>query len=216
MLSKLTLEHPIRSWNRNSVKPPAMYDVRPESKEDVSVTEERNGNKPVKSLLVEMEAELNAGHAVESRSGMQSCALASEALQTSKAQREVEVDRFDRRDLRGRGCDVELRVCISESPASSIGILVVPLVVFVSRSRRLSQQYCDMFTSSIVFWNLDSKDRRCDLTVRRCQRRQPSNQRSELDSVEDRQSSSLSNVVGCLAVVSSRDAPPYGLRSDVA
>jgi hypothetical protein len=41
------------------------------SKEEVSVTLARNGNSPVRALLVEIEAELKARHSDESVKGMQ-------------------------------------------------------------------------------------------------------------------------------------------------
>lgn len=49
------------------------------------MTSDRNGNKPVKLLLVEMEDSLNAGHCVEPSSEMQLCAIAVGILLASSA-----------------------------------------------------------------------------------------------------------------------------------
>lgn len=53
----------------------------PESNDAVSVTDERNGNRPTRAVSVEIEDALNDGHAVESVSAMQLfCAIVAEML----------------------------------------------------------------------------------------------------------------------------------------
>jgi hypothetical protein len=53
------------------------------------VTEERNGNRPVRLLLVDMEAALNAGHWVESARDMQLWAIAVGRVDASTAHASV-------------------------------------------------------------------------------------------------------------------------------
>jgi hypothetical protein len=120
---------------RNCVKPPAIYDVNPESNEEVSETEARNGNKPVKLLSVEMDAALKAGHAVESASDMQFCARANGALQASNVQRATVSKGLDRRDVRRRGCDAPFWTHVFDETVRSTFILALPL-----RSGQLSRQ----------------------------------------------------------------------------
>lgn len=63
----------------------AIYSRSPESKDAVSVTVDRKGNKPVRLLFVDMEDALKAGHAVESVKLMQFCAIAVGIVLASRA-----------------------------------------------------------------------------------------------------------------------------------
>jgi hypothetical protein len=62
-----------------------MYALRPESKDAVSETDDKKGQMPTRSLLVEIDAALNAGHWVDLAREMQFCAIAEGMLLASSA-----------------------------------------------------------------------------------------------------------------------------------
>ena len=81
-----------------------MYDSRPVSNDAVSVTDDKNGKRPISALSVDMDEALKEGHATELARGIQFCAMAVEIPPASSARTNVvapksdAVFRLDRRE----------------------------------------------------------------------------------------------------------------------
>jgi len=87
-----------------------MYSWMPESNDTTSVTEDRKGNNPVRLLFVDIDAASKAGHAVESASEMQLCAMLAGILLARRPYATLRPNGSNRRrfDLgRDRGCKLE-------------------------------------------------------------------------------------------------------------
>ena len=108
-----------------------MYAFRPESNDFVSDTEDRKGKRPTRKLSVDIDAELKAGHAVESASDMQLLAIVVGRLLASSAQRAVDAQYCGVFRLRGcRG------VCALET-LRSIAASSTPTALFTASSHEL-------------------------------------------------------------------------------